>query len=267
MIITSWNIRGLNSRGKQRYLKDRLKRDKPSIMIVQETKISTERMKEIMSRGNTRYEIMGQDATSSAGGLAIIWNPEEIQFENWISLPRILSGTFKVIGSSECTVLTRVYGPHTPTERKGFLQNLKAMRRLIPEKPWIIGGDFNMITTLEEKRGGLRRVDSDMEAFRDMISEQRMVDIQTINGTHTWNNRRGGTNQIASRLDRFLVSEQIMMKYVYIEAMILSVVGSDHWPIKLEIDLKESPKRRPFRFKSFWLRNQQFLPKSRRMVE
>jgi len=87
------------------------------------------------------------------------------------------------------------------------------------------------------------------------------VDIQTINGTHTWNNRRGGTNQIASRLDRFLISEQIMMKDVYIGAMILPVVGSDHWPIKLEIDLKQSPKRRSFRFESFWLRDQKFLPK------
>jgi len=55
MIITSWNIRGLSSRGKQRYLKERLKRDKTIIMIVQETNISIE----IMSKGNTRYEIMG----------------------------------------------------------------------------------------------------------------------------------------------------------------------------------------------------------------
>ena len=170
MIITSWKIRGLNSRGKQRYLKDRLKRDKPSIMIVLETKISTEKMKEIMSRGNNGYEIMGQYATGNAGGLAIIWNSEEIQFENWIILPRILSGMFKVIGSSEWVVLLGVYGPHSPIERKGILQNLKAMRRLIPEKPWIIGGDFNMITTLEEKSGRLKRIDSDMEMFRDMIS-------------------------------------------------------------------------------------------------
>lgn len=118
-----------------------------------------------------------------------------------------------------------------------------------------------MITSLAGKRGGLKRIDPDMEAFRDMISEQRMVDIQTINGTHTWNNRRGGTNQIASRLDRFLVLEQIMRRDVYIEATILPVVGSDHWPIKLEIDLKQGPKRIPFVFEAFWLRNSQFLPK------
>jgi len=75
MIITSWNIRGLKSRGKQRYLNDRLKKDKPSIMIVQETKISTEKMRDILNRNTNRYEMMGQDAIGSAGGLVIIWNP------------------------------------------------------------------------------------------------------------------------------------------------------------------------------------------------
>lgn len=62
------------------------------------------------------------------------------------------------------------------------------MRTLIPDKPWILGEDFNLIKILEEKRGGLRRMDTAMEQFGDMIREQGLVDIQTINGNHTWNN-------------------------------------------------------------------------------
>jgi len=45
-----------------------------------------------------------------------------------------------------------------------------------------------------------------MEMFNEMISRLRLVDISTISGVYTWNNRRGEKNQIASRLDRFLVS-------------------------------------------------------------
>jgi len=161
----------------------------------------------------------------------------------------------------EYAIIIGVYGPNIPTERKGFMQNLKEMRNFIPEKPWIKGADFNMIKTLEENKGGLRRTNLDMESFGDMIAEKRLVDIQTINGTHTWNNHRGGTNQIASRLDRFLISKKIMMKDVFIEAMILPVADSDHWTIKLEIDLKQSPKSRPFKFEAFWLRDQKILPK------
>lgn len=82
-----------------------------------------------------------------------------------------------------------------------------------------------------------------MEAFGDMILEQRLVDIPTTNGIHTWNNRRGGLNQIASRLDRFLISEQVKNRDIFFEAMILPWMGSEHWLIKLEIDIKASPKK------------------------
>jgi len=82
MIVISWNIRGLNSRGKQRYLKERLKKDKPGIMIIQETKISMKQMEGIIKKGKMQYEVMGQDGIGSVGGIAIMWNPNGIIFEN-----------------------------------------------------------------------------------------------------------------------------------------------------------------------------------------
>jgi len=82
MIVTSWNIRGLNNKGKHRYLKERLKKDKPGIMIIQETKISSQQLEGIIKKLKMQYEVMGQDASGTIGGLAIIWNPEEIIFEN-----------------------------------------------------------------------------------------------------------------------------------------------------------------------------------------
>eukprot|EP00253_Pinus_taeda_P035515 PITA_35515 len=209
MIITSWNIRGLNSRGKQKYLNERLKKEKPSVMIVQETKISTEKMREILNKNRSSYEMMGLDAIGRAGGLIIIWNPEEIHFSNWMSLPRILSGTASIVGTKEEVIITGVYGPHIQNEKENFLKNLKALRCLIPGKQWIVGGDFNLIKTLDEKRGGTRRMDKD----------------------------------------------------VFIEATILPVAGSDHWPVKLKIDLKQRPPNKPFRFEAFWLRNEGLMEK------
>ena len=186
---------------------------------------------------------MAQDATGIAGGLAILWNPEEVQAKDWVSLPRILSGVFRLIGSAEWVLITGIYGPHIPRERKNFLKDLQTTRRLLPGIPWIVGGHFNMIKALEEKKGGKSRPDQDMEAFSEMLTEQRLVDIPTINGVYTWNNQRGGKNQIASRLDRFLVSEQILKRDVFIEAKSLPALGSDHWPIRLEIDIKKNPHK------------------------
>lgn len=262
MIITSWNIRGLNSKGKQRYLKERLRKDKPGIAIIQEMKITMQQMVRIIKKLKIQYEVMGQDAIGTAGGLTIMWNPEELIFENWTSLPRILTSSCRVIGSAERVLITRVYGPHTRGDREIFIKNVKEARGLYPEMPWIIGGDFNLIRTLDEKKGGIRRTDQFMDMFNDIIAEQRLVDMQTINGIFTWNNRRGGKNRLASRLDRFLLSESIMNRDVFLEAKIMRALGSDHWPIRLEIDIKKNSGKKPFRFESFWLRNPQFLEKA-----
>eukprot|EP00253_Pinus_taeda_P035368 PITA_35368 len=205
---------------------------------------------------------MGQDAIGTAGGLAIMWNPEELIFENWTSLPRILIGSCRVIGCAEKFLITGVYGPHIAGERERFLKNVQEARGLYPEMPWIIGGDFNLIRIVDEKKGGMRRPDQYMDMFNEMISEQRLVDMQTINGIFTWNNRRGGKNRIASRLDRFLVSESIMNRDVFLEAKIMPSIGSDHWPVRLEIDINKNSGKNHFIFESFWLRNPQFLEKA-----
>eukprot|EP00253_Pinus_taeda_P035907 PITA_35907 len=86
-----------------------------------------------------------------------------------------------------------------------------------------------MIRVLGEKKGGIRRPAQSMEEFNEMITDQRLVDIPTTNGVHTWNNRRGGRNEIASRLDRFLLSEQILNRDVFIEAKILPGLGVEEW--------------------------------------
>ena len=72
MIVLSWNIRGLNSQGKQRYLKERVKKDKPSIMLIQETKMECQQLAETVKKLKLGYEVMALDAVATTGGLAIL---------------------------------------------------------------------------------------------------------------------------------------------------------------------------------------------------
>lgn len=100
-----------------------------------------------------------------------------------------------------------------------------------------------------------------MALFHDLLNDIHLVDIPTVNGKYTWNNHRGERHQIALRLDRFLATEALVSLDMYYEAGILPTLGSDHWPIRLEIDVKESPQNRPFRFELFWLRDLGFMEK------
>ena len=58
MKILSWNIRGLNNLGKQRYLKDKLKKEKHDIMLLQETKISASCFEAILRFFHPHYDVM-----------------------------------------------------------------------------------------------------------------------------------------------------------------------------------------------------------------
>lgn len=192
MILTSWNIRGLNCKGKQRDLEARLRKDKPQIMLIQETKISRQKMEEILNKITPRYEQVTIDAKGSAGGIAIIWNPVEVLSDWWMGMPRILTGRFRLIGKSDWVVVSAVYGPHSQADRGLLLTHLEKIKNMHQEHRWIIAGDFNLITSREEKKGGISREDLEMEIFKDVQTELRLVDIPTINGLFTWNYRRGG---------------------------------------------------------------------------
>eukprot|EP00253_Pinus_taeda_P004070 PITA_04070 len=229
------------------------------IPLSEETKIYFQQIEEIIDKNKLHYEVMGQDAIGSAGGIAILWNPNDIILDSWTSMSRILTGLGRIVGTKEQVVISGVYGPSSPGKKENFLNSMKIIRRLYPEAAWIIGGDFNLIRSLEEKKGGIRKMDHFMDKFNELIEDLRLLDIQTINGICTWNNRRGGKNQIASRLDRFLVSEGIMNKDIFVEAKVMPSLGSDHWPIRLEVDIKVNRGKRPFRFEAFWLRDPEFI--------
>lgn len=115
-----------------------------------------------------------------------------------------------------------------------------------------------MITKLLEKKGGTRKLNKDSKAFLDFINTAKLVDVHLKSGAFTWNNRRVGERQIASRLDRFLISESILLEGVIVESDILPSGGSDHWPISLIATIEGTLRNNPFRFEKFWLNHLDF---------
>jgi exonuclease III len=115
-----------------------------------------------------------------------------------------------------------------------------------------------MILSLEEKTGGSKKLEQDSGKFKTLIDHLKLVDIENSNGTFTWSNRRSGNQHIACRLDRFLVTEELMETGSYLESLILPKSGSDHWPLAVNLDTGETPKYKPFRFEKFWLSHLDF---------
>ena len=102
------------------------------------------------------------------------------------------------------------------------------MKERHPELPSILGGDFNMIKSLTEKKGGTKILGRDSVAFQNFLTNMRWVDMDIGNCMLTWNNKRGGIAQVASRFDIFIVSEELFLTGNNMTTCILPFGGSDH---------------------------------------
>lgn len=85
----------------------------------------------------------------------------------------------------ETYLLTNVYGPQRLDEKLRFLNSLGDLRDRHVGLPWILSGDFNMIKSLSEKKGGTIIVGKDSLAFQMFIDNMKLVDIVTSNGLFT----------------------------------------------------------------------------------
>lgn len=85
-----------------------------------------------------------------------------------------------------------VYGPNLPSKKETFLSILHEIRKIHHDDFWITREDFNIIKSLEEKKYGIRKIFLEAKHFGDILQELGKANIDTINGTSIWNNRKEG---------------------------------------------------------------------------
>jgi len=198
------------------------------------------------------------DANGAAGWLALLCNPAIILLNNFFTSKWTITASFRLIGSNKQVYITNVYGPPRLGDKEAFLQHMEWVAEHLGPQRWILGGDFNMITGLEEKNGGNSPLGNDIMLFNYTIGLLNLIDIETDNGSFTWSNRRSGAQHVSSRLDRFLISEVIMMDGLSWNAIVINTTGSDHWPILLTLNITTTLGRKPFRFEKLWLTHPDF---------
>eukprot|EP00253_Pinus_taeda_P028234 PITA_28234 len=258
MKLVSWNIRGLNSPRKLRMLKHMIKKEKPHMCFLQETKCNNTTLGSILAKAWPGCNSVAVDASRASGGLAIAWNLQVITLSDLHAAHHLIHATFHILGSNIHGNVSNVYFPQDAGSKIGLLDTIAALNNSRRYPLWIVAGDFNMITKTEEKLGGRHKLEQEDCHFKDFIQASSLIDMPFCNGTLTWSNRRAGRHQIASKLDRFLLSDNAVHLGGDISSVILAHPGSDHSPIALQWQRPGSTIKRPFIFESFWLTHPNF---------
>lgn len=100
--------------------------------------------------------------------------------------------------------------------------------------PWIVGGDFNVVISHEEKLGGLPVLHKETADFRQCLNTCGLEDLGYEGSIFTWWNGRDQDSIILKRLDKVLGKQKILDLFLKIKVKHLIRNRSDHCPLALE---------------------------------
>ncbi|KAL5856859.1 hypothetical protein ACOSQ3_004317 [Xanthoceras sorbifolium] len=138
-------------------------------------------------------------------------------------------------------------------ESKQWLRVLLRRLASLDNLPWMIDRDFNEILRGDEKEGGLARVGSTMNGFREAVDSCNLLDIDFSGSKFTWCNRQFGVDVIWERLDRCFCN--IGWRTPFPGAVVLhrDFSGLDHRALVIDnickqVDSRWGPRGRGSRF-------------------
>lgn len=118
-----------------------------------------------------------------------------------------------------------------------------------------MAGDFNAVTDSKERRGGTGLFDRrEIIGFNQFITDMKLIDVPVLGKMFTW---FSGDRRVRSRLDRFLITEELISNWQIAGQWVGDRDISDHRPIWLTCSVVDwGPK--PFRFNNCWLEHKDF---------
>eukprot|EP00253_Pinus_taeda_P023692 PITA_23692 len=232
--------------------------EKPQILFLQETKCNSSALERIAAKVLPGGLTATVDADGASRSLAILWDAQAIRLNNIHANKNFIQEIFHIIGTNIHGLLTNVYFPQEAMHKAEILNTLSAINIDRPHRLWISGGDFNMITRLEEKRGCRNRGNQEGKPLKDFIQNNWLISLPFNNGIFTWSNKRAGMHQITSCLDIFLLSDNAIHIEGEFATSILPYTISNHWPISLQWNRPGNTIQRPFCFESFWMSHPDF---------
>ena len=247
MEIVSWNVNGIRAVLKKGFM-EFLKKNNPDIICLQETKANKDQV-DIKLKD---YKVFWNSAEKKGySGTAIFTKIEPLNviydIEGHSKEGRVITLEFKEF------YLINVY---VPNAKRGLLRLnyrmkwdndfLNCLRKLDEKKPLIICGDFNVahkeidLKNPQSNRKNPGFTDEEREGFSkfikfnfiDVFREKYPNKIKYTWWSYMFNAR---AKNIGWRIDYFLTSKRIFKEIKDIKIMD-EVLGSDHCPIKLEIN-------------------------------
>ncbi|XP_074305159.1 uncharacterized protein LOC141640172 [Silene latifolia] len=203
-MVGFWNVRGLNSPAKQKYIKWFLHHHQVGLFGLLETKVKPSSLNGVRNNICNGWCVSTNTQYHKRGRVWILWQPNlfNVQFLEYNA--QFIHTIVKDLANGSSFHFTIFYAFNGVHERKALWSRLISFSLHI-KGPWFIGGDFNAVIKPTERLGGVT-TEEEMEDFQMCLDQCSMVDMPATGSFYTWNNKQDAATRVFSRLDRALVN-------------------------------------------------------------
>ena len=199
---------------------------------------------------------MTNSTTSERGRIWLTWDPVAVRVIILLNTRKMIHCSITIIGSN-CTFLESfAYGENDKSERKILWNDLAAIHSLAI--PWMALGEFNYLLYTSDKLNFGRRFQIGNEELADVFMANDLTDLDYSGAHFTWNNQQMGNQRVACKLDRIDVNSHWSSSFPNSVAQFGNLGLSDHSPGILCVDLGNCFVVYPFKFKNYWVEEDDF---------
>ncbi|CAM8933375.1 unnamed protein product [Rhodiola kirilowii] len=232
--IICWNARGVGNKSTTSYLKAQCVLLKPCIVAILEPKIGPDRLDGFCKE-------LGFDHCMHSGAINnhiwVCWS-DAVQLTNFAWTSQQITSNVSFKDSNHLAIFTFVYADCDDKVRQLLWSDLIDIS-LGSNQPWIVMGDFNVISSWEEKSGVNRDDDAPIHEFNDFQLHAGLSDGGHIGNPFTWSNNQSGDQRIWERLDRLLLNGHALATFPLLKVTHMTRVHSDHCPLLVELDVDQ----------------------------
>ncbi|GJS71415.1 RNA-directed DNA polymerase, eukaryota, reverse transcriptase zinc-binding domain protein [Tanacetum coccineum] len=236
-ITMGYNMDGcLAQKAKKDWVKELCNKNKVSFVGLQETKMeSIDLLSVRLCWGNVNFDYVHSDFIGNSGGILCIWDPNSFRKDNVTVSDYFVIVRGVWIKSGIDILIIVVYTPHDVKDKRLLWDYLSHV-----SNQWagevVMMGDFNEVRYKSDRfRSNFNAHGADI--FNNFFINAGLEEVPLGGSAYTWCHKSASK---MSKLDRFLVSENLLNTCPNISAITLDRFLSDHRPILLN-SWKDAP--------------------------
>ncbi|XP_019240505.1 PREDICTED: uncharacterized protein LOC109220492 [Nicotiana attenuata] len=244
MIISAWNIRGLNKPYKQKELRLFLQKNKVDILGRLETRVKKNKANNIVNKVAKDWGYCCNYTKAINGRIWLLWKTILIVKIVHIHEQFIHCSVEDPVTSSQI-MLTVVYARNKVQERVILWHDLQLVEGQI-QVPWLRSGDFNNVLTTDDRLGQPVTA-SEVQDFKQCIDNMQLAPLRTKGCFYTWCNKQNANDRVYSKIYWAFGNFSWTKNYGHLEADFLEHGVSDHSPIIVQIWKRRTIHPKPFK--------------------